>query len=289
MSALAIPTRFKPWRDRRGQWSALKGLTFALLWLPALWIFYRYTANDLGAKPLNAAIHETGLWSVRLLLVTLLVTPFRLITGWAKILQVRRMLGVGAFAYALLHVILYIIDQNGVIWTIITEIVLRFYLTIGFVSFAAMAAMAWTSRDASIREMGAEKWRRLHMLIYPLTALAVFHGVLQSKIEVSEGLVMAGLLLALMGVRRLRHSAPLNAITLTGVALAAAVSTAGLEFLWYKFATRIPAERVFAANFNASAQPRPALMVLCICLAAVIAMLIWRSAASKTPNKKAPA
>lgn len=254
---MSITLTALPWRDRRGQLSPLKAAAFAALWLPLAWLLYRYAAGDLGSKPLNAAIHDTGLWSVRLLLVTLLVTPFRLITGWAKIMQIRRMLGLGAFSYAMLHVVLYIIDQNGMVLTIISEIVRRFYLTIGFASFAAMAALAWTSRDKVIRDLGAEKWRRLHSLIYPLTALAVFHGVLQSKIDVSEGMVMAGILVALMGVRMLRHHGPMSVWTLSLIAAAATLAAAGLEFLWYVSATKVPAVQVFLANFNWDALPRP--------------------------------
>ena len=289
MSTLTIPSRFLPWRDRKGRWSNLKGMTFLALWLPALWVLYRYATGDLGAKPLNAAIHETGLWSVRLLLVTLLITPFRQITGWAKIMQIRRMVGVGAFAYAALHVALYIIDQNFKILTIVSEIILRFYLTIGFAAFAAMAALAWTSRDAEIKRLGAEKWRKLHWLIYPLTAIGIFHGILQARIDVSEGIVMAGIFLALMAVRRLRHYAPLNALTLAGTALAAAIVSAGLEYLWYSLGTKIPAARVFAANFNWIAQPRPALTVFLIAIGVSIIMLVWRLVTAKPDKQKAPA
>lgn len=278
---MSITLTALPWRDRRGQLSPLKAAAFAALWLPLAWLLYRYAAGDLGSKPLNAAIHDTGLWSVRLLLVTLLVTPFRLITGWAKIMQIRRMLGLGAFSYAMLHVVLYIIDQNGMVLTIISEIVRRFYLTIGFASFAAMAALAWTSRDKVIRDLGAEKWRRLHSLIYPLTALAVFHGVLQSKIDVSEGMVMAGILVALMGVRMLRHHGPMSVWTLSLIAAAATLAAAGLEFLWYVSATKVPAVQVFLANFNWDALPRPAFTTLCIVLAASAAMLAWRSMTSR--------
>lgn len=274
---MSITLSALPWRDRRGQIAPLKAVTFAALWLPLLWLGWRYGADELGAKPLNAALHDTGLWSVRLLLVTLLVTPVRLITGRAKIMQVRRMLGLGAFAYAALHVTLYIIDQNGVVLTIISEIIRRFYLTIGFASFAAMAALAWTARDAAIKNLGAEKWRRLHQLIYPLTALAVFHGILQAKIDVSEGMVMAGVFLALMAVRIARHHVALNILTLTTIALAAAAAAAALEYLWYAAATKVPAARVFLANFDWDAQPRPALTVLTITLIASAAMLTTRA------------
>ena len=204
-AALAPQTRFMPWRDRKGRLSWLKSLTLLALWLPLAWLLWRFWTGDLGAKPVTEALHFTGLWSVRLLLITLTITPLRLITGWGKILQIRRMAGLGAFAYALLHLALYALDQNGDIGRIATEIVSRFYLTIGFVALAAMAVLAATSFDRAIRQLGAARWQTLHSLIYPLTALAIFHAFLQAKINVSEPVVLAGLFLALMGVRALRR------------------------------------------------------------------------------------
>ena len=266
-AALTSHTRFMPWRDRKGRLSWLKSLTLLALWLPLAWLIGRFWTGDLGAKPVTEALHFTGLWSVRLLLITLTITPLRLITGWGKILQIRRMAGLGAFAYALLHLALYALDQNGDIGRIAAEIVSRFYLTIGFVALAAMSALAATSFDRAIRQLGAARWQTLHSLIYPLTALAIFHAFLQAKINVSEPVVLAGVFLALMGVRALRRRVALTLPVLTALAITAAAAAALLEYAWYALATKLPAARIFAANLDWQAQPRPAAIVLLIALA----------------------
>ncbi|MGL4496990.1 MAG: sulfite oxidase heme-binding subunit YedZ [Beijerinckiaceae bacterium] len=279
MSTLPTLTRLQPWRDRRGAVSPLKATTFALLWLPALWVAAQVMTDAYGAKPLEGAIHEFGLWSLRLLLVTLAFTPLRLVSGWAKPMQLRRMLGLAALTYALLHFALYALDQNGNVIRIITEIASRFYLTIGFASLAAMIALGLTSTDAMIRRLGSLRWQKLHSLIYPLTALAIFHAFLQAKINASEGVVMAGVFLALMGVRLLRKWNGLRLPFYLALAPAAALGAATIEYLWYRFATRLPADRIFAANFDWSQHPRPALVVLLIALAIPAAALFNRRTA----------
>ncbi|MGL4324389.1 MAG: sulfite oxidase heme-binding subunit YedZ [Beijerinckiaceae bacterium] len=280
-AALAPHTRFMPWRDRKGRLSWLKSLTLLALWLPLAWLLWRFWTGDLGAKPVTEALHFTGLWSVRLLLITLAITPLRLITGWGKILQIRRMAGVGAFAYALLHLALYALDQNGDIGRIAAEIVSRFYLTIGFVALAAMTALAATSFDRAIRQLGAARWQTLHSLIYPLTALAIFHAFLQAKINVSEPVVLAGVFLALMGVRALRRRVALTLPVLTALAIAAAAAAVLLEYAWYALATKLPAVRIAAANWDWDAQPRPAAIVLLIALALPLLKLIPQKSAAR--------
>lgn len=252
---------FMLWNDRKGQFSPLKAITLALVCLPALWLAIQNSLGGLGAKPIEVALHETGLWATRLLLVTLLITPFRLITGQNQALLVRRMIGVAALAYTLIHFALYIVDQRFDLIKVASEIVLRFYLTIGAISLIAMVALGATSTDGMIRRMGAQAWNRLHLLVYPLTLLGLWHGALQSKINISEAAVMTGLFLALMGVRAMRRRFRMTVLPLLGLAVVAALVTAGLEAAWYGLATGIPPERILAANLMIDLQPRPALVV----------------------------
>ncbi len=114
---------------------------------------------------------------------------------------------VSALAYALIHLGLYVFDLKFDLVKVASEIVLRFYLTIGFMALLAMAAMGATSFDSSIRRLGAERWNRLHSLIYPLALLSLWHGALQSKIDASEHIVMTGLFLALLAARFMRGAA----------------------------------------------------------------------------------
>ncbi|MCZ8374254.1 MAG: ferric reductase-like transmembrane domain-containing protein [Beijerinckiaceae bacterium] len=275
---------FLPVFDRQGRFSALKAAVLIAVILPGLWIGWRLAAGQMGAKPITAALHETGLWSVRLLLVTLLVTPLRALTWQNRLLQVRRMLGVSALAYALIHLGLYVFDLKFDLVKVASEIILRFYLTIGFAALMAMAAMGATSFDSSIRRLGAERWNRLHSLIYPLALLTLWHGALQSKIDASEHIVMTGLLLALMGARILRRQGKLTPLWLLGLAGVTAMATSLVEYAWYALATGLPAGRVFAANLMLELAPRPAHIagMLALTLPLVAWTAPWFSSAPKS-------
>ncbi|HST75779.1 MAG TPA: protein-methionine-sulfoxide reductase heme-binding subunit MsrQ [Acetobacteraceae bacterium] len=262
-----------PWRDRAGRLAPFKLAVFAALFVPGLVLAAQFATGSLGARPLNAVIHGTGLWTIRLLLVALAVTPARAVLDWQRLPLVRRMLGVGALAYGLTHFTLYSIDQNGHMLHVAAEIIHRFYLTIGFTALLGIVALGITSTDASVRRMG-KNWKRLHWLAYPIGVLAVFHATLQSKVDVSEAMVMAGCFVWLMLWRLLpveRQRRPLALVPLAGLASAA---TAGLEYTWYALATRIPAERVLAANLDFEDGLRPAAWVLiaafCIAVLAVV-------------------
>ena len=266
--------KFLPWLDRKGQLSWLKLAVLLGVLAPGLWIGWKLYAGMLGPKPINAALHEIGLWSVRLLLLTLAITPLRLITGQNRLILVRRMLGVASFAYGIIHLALYIVDQNFNLLRVASEIVLRFYLLIGFAGLIGLAALAATSTDAMIRRLGALRWNRLHRLVYPIALLALWHGALQSKIDASEHIIMTGLFLALMAVRAMRGRVPVNALTLLGLAILALAATALVEVLWYALATGIPARRIFDANFMLALQPRPALVVGMIVMSLPVLSLV---------------
>ncbi|MFM8749699.1 sulfite oxidase heme-binding subunit YedZ [Rhabdaerophilum sp.] len=275
-----------PWNDRQGRFAPLKALALAGIIAPGLWIGGHGLNGTLGAKPLEVALHETGLWAVRLLLVTLAITPLRLITGWGKLMQLRRMLGVAALAYTLIHLFLYVVQQRYDLVVVVLEIIKRFYLTIGFVALAAMVALGVTSTDGSIRRMGAESWNRLHRLIYPLTVLAIFHAFLQAKINVSEEVVQIGVFVVLMAVRFLHRRLWLNAWTLLALALFAVPITAALEALWYGLATGVPWRRVLDANLMPALVPRPAVVVGAIALALPL-LAIFRARPSAAGTRRA--
>jgi methionine sulfoxide reductase heme-binding subunit len=280
---IALWQRAAPWNDRKGAFSPLKAATLLVVILPGLWIALRLGLDQLGAKPITAALHETGTWSIRLLLLTLAISPLRLITGFNRLILIRRMLGVSALVYALIHVGLYVFEQKFAFWRIASEIVLRFYLTIGFVAFLALIALGLTSTDGAIRRLGAPAWNRLHRLVYPLSVLALWHGFLQAKIDVSEDVVMAGVFLALMGVRVARGRLPLGPLTLSGLTLAAMLAAAGIEYAWYALATGVPAGRVFSANFVWALQPRPAIGVGMIALILPLAAIAMRARSRRQP------
>lgn len=275
-----------PWNDRQGRFAPLKALALAGIIAPGLWIGGHGLNGTLGAKPLEVALHETGLWAVRLLLVTLAITPLRLITGWGKLMQLRRMLGVAALAYTLIHLFLYVVQQRYDLVVVVLEIIKRFYLTIGFVALVAMVALGVTSTDGSIRRMGAESWNRLHRLIYPLTALAIFHAFLQAKINVSEEVVQIGVFVVLMAVRFLHRGRRLHAWSLLALALLAVPLTAGLEALWYGLATGVPWRRILDANLMLALAPRPAVVVGLLALVLPL-LAIFRARPSAAGTRRA--
>ena len=179
-----------PWNERNGKFSTLKAVVFAALFAPALWILYLDLDGDLFPKPVTEMIHRTGDWGLRLLLISLLITPLRKIANWPKLIAVRRMLGVAAFAYLFAHLCLYVVDQKFNLIHVAAEIALRFYLTIGFVALLGLGALAATSTDAMIKRLGGPRWSRLHKIVYALAAIGLLHFYIQSKSDVSEPVMM---------------------------------------------------------------------------------------------------
>src|SRR6266853_5510379 len=139
------------WRDNRGRLSALRIATLAfLLWPIALAIVAWQTEIRFEARPLNDLIHRAGFWMLMFLLLALAVTPLRRIARFGQLVDVRRMIGVGAFCYGAAHVTLYIVDQMFDLANVASEIVLRVYLTIGFTALLGLGALAAASNDAMV-------------------------------------------------------------------------------------------------------------------------------------------
>ncbi|HRI93790.1 MAG TPA: protein-methionine-sulfoxide reductase heme-binding subunit MsrQ, partial [Accumulibacter sp.] len=221
--------------------------------LPAAWIAVQALTGDLGPRPVTAAIHQSGDWSVRLLAGTLLVTPLRRIAHWPRLIVVRRTMGLSVLFYAILHVALYCVDQKFDLQKILSEIVLRVYLTIGFVALCGLIALGTTSSDAMIRRLGSERWTRLHRLAYPIAGLSLLHFFIQSRLDVTQPVLMTGLFALLMGHRLMvRRRWPLGPLALCGLAVAGGLVTALAEFAWYGLATGANAWQVLKANLDFS-------------------------------------
>ena len=271
-----------PFTDRSGRFSTLKTLTLAGLVAPATYLIYRYWTRDLGPLPVKEALLVCGLWAVRLLVVTLALTPAQRIFNWPKLALVRRMAGVGAFTYATLHFTLYIANSKFNLVFVASEIAQRIYLTIGFATLLGLSLLAATSTDKAVRTLG-RRWKQLHRAVYAIAALGIVHFFLQSKIDASEATLMAGLLLTLMIYRlAIRRRLPFSAPMLAASAVVGGVLTAVSEFAWYGLATGVDPWRIAQANLMLAYGLRPAVVVMLSGLA-VAAYPPLRSLFSRVP------
>jgi sulfoxide reductase heme-binding subunit YedZ len=179
----------------------LKPPLFVLCLLPLALLLWRVSVGDAGPNPVEVVTHETGNWALRLLLATLAVTPLRRLTGWAWLVRLRRMLGLFAFFYALLHLTTYLwLDQFFDWRAIAADIVKRPYITVGFAALALLVPLAVTSTRGWIRRLGP-RWKQLHRLVYPAALLAVLHNLWLVKADLLEPGIYAAILALLLAAR----------------------------------------------------------------------------------------
>lgn len=265
-----------PWTDRAGHFSSLKFAVLIACCAPMLLLVAKTFGGMLGSKPLTYAIHDTGDWAVRFLLLSLAVTPLRSIANLPKLILVRRMIGLTALAYVLVHFSLYVVEQRYDAWKIASEIVLRFYLTIGFVAILGLLALGITSTDGMIKRLGSVRWNQLHTIVYGLAVLALLHFFLQSKVDVSQPVLMTGLFIWLMAYRVLKKRGfTIGTLALVALAIGTGLGTALVEAGWYAARTGVMASRVLEANLDFSFSIRPAWWVLWIALTMPFVQL-WR-------------
>ncbi len=265
-----------PWRDRRGRLVKVKAAVFPLLFIPGVLAAYWWATGALGGRPVTEVIHETGLWTIRFLLISLAITPCARMFSWPQLLLVRRMAGVTALAYGVAHLLLYVVDQNFALPTVALEIVRRFYLTIGFVALLGLAALGITSTDNAVKRMG-RNWKRLHRLAYPIVILAALHYFIQSKANVSEPVFVAGLYVWLMLWRVLPARWQQRWVVTPALAVAAGLAAAWIEFAWYALATHVNPWRVLAASETVRFGLRPAHYVLLCGVAVAVLVLVRRT------------
>jgi sulfoxide reductase heme-binding subunit YedZ len=168
----------------------------ALLWIaclaPALYLVYLFRTDGLGTNPIEKITHETGDWTLRLLLVTLSISPLRKITGWAPLIKVRRLIGLFAFFYGVLHLFTYLWLDQFFDWPeIVKDVGKRPFIFAGMAAFLMMVPLAATSTAWAIRKMGGKNWQRLHRLVYLSGVAGVVHYWWLVKSDISEPLQYA--------------------------------------------------------------------------------------------------
>jgi sulfoxide reductase heme-binding subunit YedZ len=272
-----------PWRDRHGRLVPIKAAVLPALFVPGAVLAFWWATGALGGRPVIEVIHGTGLWMVRLMMISLAITPARAVFDWPKLLLVRRMVGVAALAYGLAHLSLYVVDQNFRLLTVVSEIVHRFYLTIGFIALTGLSVLGATSTDAAVRRLG-RRWKWLHRALYGIAVLGLLHYMIQSKAIVSEAVMFAGFYVWLMAWRAVPASWQRRLVTLLALGVLASIATAWIEFGWYAVTTGINPWRVLAANQNVRFGLRPAHWVALVGLGVVLlagALRLWRTTSTR--------
>jgi sulfoxide reductase heme-binding subunit YedZ len=180
---------------------AVKPLLFAACVLPFGLLVQGALLGGLGANPLERVTDVTGQWGLRLLLITLAVSPLRRLIGWAWLQRLRRMLGLFAFFYVSMHLLTWIwLDQELSWGNIAADIAKRPYVTVGFAAWVLLVPLAVTSTRAMMRRLG-HRWQRLHRLVYLSALLGLLHYFWLVKADLLQPMIYAGLLAALLAVR----------------------------------------------------------------------------------------
>ena len=203
--------------DRRIRW-VLKPIVFAAALFPFAHLIWRAINSDLTADPLVEITNETGIWTLRLVVITLALTPVRRVTGWHALTRFRRMTGLFAFFYGTLHFLTYLVGDRfasldfpdgfiawstlrNLIVSIWQDIAKRPYITVGFIAFVSMIPLALTSTAGWIRRLGGRNWQRLHRLVYLTGIAGVTHYWWKVKADTLHPAVYALIVALLLGFR----------------------------------------------------------------------------------------
>ncbi len=196
----------------------LKPLAFVLCLGPLAALAYGAWAGTLGANPIDKITDETGTWTLRFLVLTLLVTPLRKWTGWNPLIKFRRMIGLFAFFYGCLHFMTYLVlDQFFDMQSVLKDIAKRPFITMGFAAFVLMIPLAITSTAGWIRRLGGRRWNLLHKLVYLSAIGGVIHYLWLVKADISRPVRYAAILAVLLAARawfayNARHDASTRAV-----------------------------------------------------------------------------
>lgn len=180
----------------------LKAALFLASLYPLLRLLWFAYANQLGANPIEFITRSLGTWTLVFLLITLSITPLRKLSNWSWLIRLRRMAGLFAFFYALLHFITYIwLDQFFDLGDIYRDVIKRPFITIGFAAFVLLIPLAITSTNAMMKKLGGKRWQMLHRLIYPVAIFAVLHYWWLVKKDITQPVIYASVLAVLLAYR----------------------------------------------------------------------------------------
>ena len=196
----------------------MKPLVFAAALVPFAHLVWRGINGDLTADPLVEITNQTGIWTLRFVVITLAVTPIRRVAGWHALIRYRRMLGLFAFFYGTVHFLIYLIadrfagldfPDGFVAWSTLVnltasiwqDVAKRPFITVGFIAFVSMIPLALTSTAGSIRRLGGRNWQRLHRLVYVTGIAGVTHYWWRVKADTLHPIIYAAIVALLLGYR----------------------------------------------------------------------------------------
>jgi sulfoxide reductase heme-binding subunit YedZ len=188
----------------------LRPLVFVTALVPAAWVVgaiasdYFNGTRLLGSNPIKEAEHFTGRWVLRFLVLTLAVTPVRQTMGWNWLQKYRRMFGLFAFFYALLHLVIYFLLDLELMWSdLAADIIERPYITIGMTAFLLLVPLAITSTARMVKRLG-KRWAKLHRAVYVIAVLGTIHFWMAVKRDITDPLIFAVIFAFLLGYRLVR-------------------------------------------------------------------------------------
>ena len=192
----------KPKTESRRPARWLKPVVFSIACLPLLKLGADAAFQKLGADPIALVLNRLGWWTLFSLTAVLACTPLKLVFKWTWPMRVRRMLGLFAFSYALLHFTTYLVlDQGLALNDILADIVKRKFITVGFAALLLLTPLAVTSTNRMVRRLGFERWKRLHRLVYLAALCGIVHFVWRVKADLREPLTFAAVIALLLLIR----------------------------------------------------------------------------------------
>ena len=184
----------------KGWW--LKPILHVTFAMPMMVSIMLLLTNQLGANPIEALMRDLGEFALRLMLITLTITPLARLTGYTPIARCRRMAGLWAFTYVVVHLLVYLIlDQGLHLPSIFTDVVKRNFVLVGFLGFLLLLPLAITSTQGMVKRLGARRWQRLHRLSYWAALAGLVHYFMFLKADYRTFYIYAAILLALMAYR----------------------------------------------------------------------------------------
>jgi len=173
---------------------------YILALVPPVWFFWLGQTGGLGPEPIKALEHEIGELALKLLIVVLAITPLRNMSG-VNLVKFRRALGLVAFFYVVLHLLVWLVLDVGVLSRIWADILKRPYITVGMAGFLLLIPAAVTSNNWSIRRLGPKRWKRVHQVTYAAAILGAVHFIMVQKVWEAEPLVYLVVIAALLSTR----------------------------------------------------------------------------------------